>query len=181
MNLNILHNKVFLINIIVVASVLIVIILLNTPTQIDYEELTTIPYDYIPNPYIKGWIPKQLTVDIKQPELFTVDHAVYTATDEIPISVITTTEQQPYPMSPASSILACNSIQPNDTVLVLAIKKMDTTPAVYAVTMNNNTICYFSDPFPTGYNSLVLFVKIDDSNNKEITIKIEIRKVSELG
>jgi len=81
MSLNILHNKAILINIAIVATVLIAIIVLNTPTTIDYEELATIPYDYTPNPFVKGWIPKQITVEVKHPELFIVDHAVYIATN----------------------------------------------------------------------------------------------------
>jgi hypothetical protein len=156
------------------------IIILNTPTTIDYEELVTIPYDYTPNPYVKEWIPKSVTVEIKQPELFTVDYAVYTATDTEILnhySTVTTTEEQPYPMSPASSILVCNSINLNDTVLVIAVKKMDTTPAVYAVNINDKTICHFSDPFPTGYNSIVISAKIDNTD----TVKVEIKKIRELG
>ena len=181
MNLNMLNNKVILINIAVVASVLIVIIILNTPTTIDYEELATVPYDYTPNPFVKGWIPKQITVEVKHPELFAVDHAVYIATnidDDTTNTVTTTTEYQPYPMSPATNILTCDSIHPNDTVLILAIKKMDTTPAVYAVAVNDTIRCYFSDPFPTGYNSLLVFAKIDVNTDN---LKIEIRKVRELG
>ena len=179
MNLNILHNKVILINIAIIASVLITIITLNVPTTIDYEELATIPYDYTPNPFVKGWIPKQISVEVKHPELFVVDHAVYIATNIYDYTANTvTTEYQPYPMSPASSILICDSIHTNDTVLILAVKKSDTTPAVYAVVLDDVIRCYFSDPFPTGYNSIVVFIKVDTNVDN---LRVEIRKVRELG
>jgi hypothetical protein len=164
-----------LINAVVIASVLITIIILNTPTQMDYEELVTVPYDYTPSVYVKEWIPKSVTVEVKQPEFFAVDYALYTATYEM--QAITTKEQQAYPMSPASSMLVCSNISINDTVLVLAVKKMDTTPSVYAIVVNDKTICYFSDPFPTGYNSIVVLAKVDD----EKKMKVEIKKVKELG
>jgi hypothetical protein len=168
-----------LINAVVIASVFITIIILNTPTQMDYEELTTIPYDYTPSVYVKEWIPKSSNsnqnVEVKQPEFFAVDYALYTATYEM--QAITTKEQQAYPMSPASSMLVCSNISINDTVLVLAVKKMDTTPSVYAIVVNDKTICYFSDPFPTGYNSIVVLAKVDD----EKKMKVEIKKVKELG
>ena len=179
MNLNILHNKIILINIAIVTTALIVIIMLNVPTRIDYEELATIPYDYTPNPTVNEWIHKQVTVEVKQPELFSIDYATYTVT--VPVlnhTVTSTTEYQPYPMNPAVSILVCDSINPDDTVLVLAIKKMDTTSAVYAIIIDNTVRCYFSDPFPTGYNSIVIYVKIE---SKIDNIKVEIRKVRELG
>jgi hypothetical protein len=171
------RNKVVLINAVVIASVLITIITLNTPTQMDYEELVTIPYDYTPSVYVKEWIPKSSNqnVEVKQSELFAVDYALYTATYEMQRTA--TKEQQPYPMSPASSILVCNNISINDTVLVLAVKKMDTTPSVYAININDKTICYFSDPFPTGYNSIVVMLKVND----EEKVKVEIKKVKELG
>jgi len=179
MNINILHNKVILINIAIVATVLTVIIILNTPTMIDYEELATIPYDYTPDPFVKGWIPKQITVEVKHPELFIVDHAVYISTNIYDDTTNTvTTEYQPYPMSSASSILICDSIHTNDTVLILAIKKSDTTPAVYAVVLDDGIRCYFSDPFPTGYNSLLIFIKADTNIDN---IRVEIRKIRELG
>jgi hypothetical protein len=174
------RNKVVLINAVVIASVLITIITLNTPTQMDYEELVTIPYDYTPSVYVKEWIPKSVTVEIKQPELFVTDHAVYTVTDTKILNdynTVIATEEQPYPMSPASSMLVCDNIYPNDTVLVLAIKKMDTTPSVYAIVVNDKTICYFSDPFPTGYNSIVVMLKV----NEEEKMKVEIKKVRGLG
>jgi hypothetical protein len=142
----------------------------------DYEELVTIPYDYTPSVYVKEWIPKSVTVEVKQPELFAVDYALYTATYEM--KAITTKEQQAYPMSPASSMLVCSNININDTVLILAIKKMDTTPSVYAIVVNDKTICYFSDPFPTGYNSIVVFTKIDEEEER---VKVEIKKVRGLG
>ena len=174
------RNKVVLINAVVIASVLITIIILNTPTQMDYEELVTIPYDYTPSVYVKEWIPKSVTVEIKQPELFVTDHVVYTVTDTKILNdystVTATTEEQPYPMSPASSMLICSNININDTVLVLAVKKMDTTPSVYAIVVNDVIRCYFSDPFPTGYNSIVVFTKVDEEK-----VKVEIRKVRELG
>jgi hypothetical protein len=170
------RNKVVLINAVVIASVLITIIILNTPTQMDYEELVTIPYDYTPSVYVKEWIPKSVTVEVKQPELFAVDYALYTATYEMQRTA--TKEQQAYPMSPASSMLTCSNISINDTVLVLAVKKMDTTPSVYAIVVNDKTICYFSDPFPTGYNSIVVFTKIDEEEER---VKVEIKKVKELG
>ena len=170
------RNKVVLINAVVIASVLITIIILNTPTQMDYEELVTIPYDYTPSVYVKEWIPKSVTVEVKQPELFAVDYALYTATYEM--KAITTKEQQAYPMSPASSMLVCSNININDTVLVLAVKKMNTTPSVYAIVVNDKTVCYFSDPFPTGYNSIVVFAKVDDEEER---VKVEIKKVRELG
>jgi hypothetical protein len=169
------RNKVVLINAVVIASVLITIIILNTPTQMDYEELVTIPYDYTPSVYVKEWIPKSVTVEVKQPELFAVDYALYTATYEMQRTA--TKEQQAYPMSPASSMLVCSNISINDTVLVLAVKKMDTTPSVYAIVVNDKTICYFSDPFPTGYNSIVVMLKV----NEEEKMKVEIKKVRELG
>jgi hypothetical protein len=169
------RNKVVLINAVVIASVLITIIILNTPTQMDYEELVTIPYDYTPSVYVKEWIPKSVTVEVKQPEFFAVDYALYTATYEMQRTA--TKEQQAYPMSPASSMLVCSNISINDTVLVLAVKKMDTTPSVYAIVVNDKTICYFSDPFPTGYNSIVVMLKVDD----EEKVKVEIKKVKELG
>jgi hypothetical protein len=176
------RNKVVLINAVVIASVLITIIILNTPTQMDYEELVTVPYDYTPNVYVKEWIPKSVTVEIKQPELFVTDHAVYTVTDTKILNdystVTATTEEQPYPMSPASSMLVCSNININDTVLVLAVKKMDTTPSVYAIVVNDKTICYFSDPFPTGYNSIVVMLKVNDEEER---VKVEIKKVKELG
>jgi|GEM_PF-2201900 len=171
------RNKVVLINAVVIASVLITIIILNTPVQMDYEELVTIPYDYTPTVYVKEWIPKSSNqkVEVKQPELFVVDYTLYTATYEMQATA--TKEQQAYPMSPASSMLVCSNISINDTVLVLAVKKMDTTPSVYAIVVNDKTICYFSDPFPTGYNSIVAMLKVDD----EEKVKIEIKKVKELG
>jgi hypothetical protein len=169
------RNKVVLINAVVIASVLITIIILNTPTQMDYEELVTVPYDYTPSVYVKEWIPKSVTVEVKQPELFAVDYALYTATYDM--KAITTKEQQAYPMSPASSMLVCSNISINDTVLVLAVKKMDTTPSVYAIVVNDKTICYFSDPFPTGYDSIVVMLKVDE----EERVKVEIKKVRELG
>jgi|LJSS01.1.fsa_nt_gb hypothetical protein len=171
------RNKVVLINAVVIASVLITIIILNTPTQMDYEELATIPYDYTPSVYVKEWIPKSVTVEVKQPEFFAVDYALYTAAYEMQATA-TTEEQQPYPMSPASSMLVCSNISINDTVLVLAVKKMDTTPSVYAIVVNDKTICYFSDPFPTGYNSIVVMLKVNDEEEK---VKVEIKKVKELG
>jgi hypothetical protein len=171
------RNKVVLINAVVIASVLITIIILNTPTQMDYEELVTIPYDYTPSVYVKEWIPKSVTVEVKQPELFAVDYALYTATYEMQRTA--TKEQQAYPMSPASSMLVCSNISINDTVLVLAVKKMDTTPSVYAIVVNDKTICYFSDPFPTGYNSIVVMLKVNDE--EEERVKVEIKKVKELG
>jgi len=170
------RNKVVLINAVVIASVLITIIILNTPTQMDYEELVTVPYDYTPSVYVKEWIPKSVTVEVKQPELFAVDYALYTATYEM--KAITTKEQQAYPMSPASSMLVCSNININDTVLVLAVKKMDTTPSVYAIVVNDKTVCYFSDPFPTGYNSIVVMLKV---NEEEERVKVEIKKVRGLG
>jgi len=169
------RNKVVLINAVVIASVLITIIILNTPTQMDYEELVTIPYDYTPSVYVKEWIPKSVTVEVKQPEFFAVDYALYTATYDM--KATTTKEQQAYPMSPASSMLICSNININDTVLVLAVKKMDTTPSVYAIVVNDKTICYFSDPFPTGYNSIVVMLKV----NEEEKMKVEIKKVRGLG
>jgi len=170
------RNKVVLINAVVIASVLITIIILNTPTQMDYEELVTIPYDYTPSVYVKEWIPKSVTVEVKQPEFFAVDYALYTATYDM--KATTTKEQQAYPMSPASSMLVCSNISINDTVLVLAVKKMDTTPSVYAIVVNDKTVCYFSDPFPTGYNSIVVMLKV---NEEEERVKVEIKKVRELG
>jgi hypothetical protein len=143
----------------------------------DYEELVTIPYDYTPSVYVKEWIPKSVTVEVKQPELFAVDYALYTATYEMQRTA--TKEQQAYPMSPASSMLVCSNISINDTVLVLAVKKMDTTPSVYAIVVNDKTICYFSDPFPTGYNSIVVMLKVNDE--EEERVKVEIKKVKELG
>jgi hypothetical protein len=171
------RNKVVLINAVVIASVFITIIILNTPTQTDYEELATIPYDYTPS-VVKEWIPKSSNqnVEVKQPEFFAVDYALYTATYEM--QATTTEEQQAYPMSPASSMLVCSNININDTVLVLAVKKMDTTPSVYAIVVNDKTICYFSDPFPTGYNSIVVMLKVNDDEEK---VKVEIKKVKELG
>jgi hypothetical protein len=171
------RNKVVLINAVVIASVFITIIILNTPTQMDYEELVTIPYDYTPSVYVKEWIPKSVTVEIKKPELFIVEYAVYTTQHNITATAILTTEEEPYPMSPAASVLVCDAINQDDTVLVLAIKKMDATPAVYAVIINGNGVCYFSDPFPTGYNSIVVMLKVDD----EEKVKVEIKKVRELG
>jgi hypothetical protein len=176
------RNKVVLINAVVIASVLITIIILNTPTQMDYEELVTIPYDYTPTVYVKEWIPKSVTVEIKKPELFIVEYAVYTTQHNITATAILTTEEEPYPMSPAASILVCDAINQDDTVLVLAIKKMDATPAVYAVIINGNGVCYFSDPFPIGYNSIIIFAKINDEyDNKDDKAKVEIMKVRELG
>jgi hypothetical protein len=142
----------------------------------DYEELVTIPYDYTPSVYVKEWIPKSVTIEVKQPEFFAVDYALYTATYEMQRTA--TKEQQAYPMSPASSMLVCSNISINDTVLVLAVKKMDTTPSVYAIVVNDKTICYFSDPFPTGYNSIVVFTKIDEEEER---VKVEIKKVRGLG
>jgi hypothetical protein len=55
---------------------------------------------------------------------------------------------------------------------------MDITPSVYAIVVNDKTICYFSDPFPTGYNSIVVMLKVDDDEEK---MKVEIKKVKELG
>jgi hypothetical protein len=55
---------------------------------------------------------------------------------------------------------------------------MDTTPSVYAIVVNDKTICYFSDPFPTGYNSIVVFTKIDEEEER---VKVEIKKVRGLG
>ena len=81
-------------------------------------------------------------------------------------------------MSPATSILLCDSIHTNDTVLILAVKKSDTTPAVYAVVLDDVIRCYFSDPFPTGYNSIVVFIKVDTNVDN---LGVEIRKVRELG
>jgi hypothetical protein len=170
------RNKVVLINAVVIASVLITIIILNTPTQMDYEELVTIPYDYTPSVYVKEWIPKSVTVEVKQSEFFAVDYALYTATYEMQRTA--TKEQQAYPMSPASSMLVCSNISINDTVLVLAVKKMDTTPSVYAIVVNGNVLCYFSDPFPTGYNSIVVMLKVNDEEER---VKVEIKKVKELG
>jgi len=182
MNLFTHHNKIILINIGIIASVLIIIIVLNTPTTIDYEELITIPNNYTPRPFIEG-TSVQTQIKVSYPDEFIVEHAVYTVndtdvdTDTAVSDVVITTEYQPYPMSPAGSILVCDDIQPDDTVLVLAVTKTDTAPAVYAIIINDAIRCYFSDPFPTGYNSIVVFTRLDITDN----LKVEIRKIKELS
>jgi len=176
LNINILNNKVILINIAIVTIVIIAIIILNTPTTIDYEELITIPNNYTPRPFVEG-TPVQIPIKVTYPDEFIVQYSIYTVSDTATAGVITT-EYQPYPMSPASSILICDDIQPDDTVLVLAITKTDTTPAVYAVVLDDVIRCYFSDPFPTGYNSIVVFIKVDTNVDN---LRVEIRKIRELN
>ena len=176
MNLNMFSNKVILINIAIVTTVIIAIIILNTPTTIDYEELITVPNNYTPRPFVEG-TPVQTQIKVSYPDEFIIEHAVYTVTDTAVSDVVITTEYQPYPMSPASSILACDDIQPDDTVLVLAVTKTDTAPAVYAIIINDAVRCYFNDPFPTGYNSIVVFTRLDITDN----LKVEIRKIKELS
>jgi len=177
LNINILNNKVILINIATITTVIIAIIVLNTPTTIDYEELITVPNNYTPRPFVEG-TPVQTQIKVSYPDEFIIEHAVYTVTDTATAvsDVVITTEYQPYPMSPASSILACDSIQADDTVLVLAVTKTDTAPAVYAIIINDAVRCYFSDPFPTGYNSIVVFARLNTDN-----LKVEIRKIKELS
>ncbi|MEM4323952.1 MAG: hypothetical protein QXO37_08870, partial [Candidatus Nitrosocaldaceae archaeon] len=66
--------------------------------------------------------------------------------------------------------------------LALAIKKVAEDPAVYGIKVNNDRIiCYISDPFPTGYNSIIIYTTIAIEDIEDKVIRIEISKIRSLG
>lgn len=176
---------------IITISIVILMLVGLKQSTIDYEDLPTYPSDYMPrlegvNEYqAKVIADNDLIVEYRLGH-FSPEEAIAVDT-AIEVEVM---ERKPLPMSPASSssYLLPKVIRLEERLegreeltLGLAIISKGDTPAVYAVKVNNITIAYVSDPFPTGNNNIVLYTHIDiikDSmKDNVVTIKVERLKV----
>lgn len=169
---SLLHNKVIIFNIAVIAGVLIFLVIANIQQEIDLEEYATVPYDHTPqlielNEY-------EGNVDIAyDKDTFQIDYRIGSFILK-GVAVTEIKEDRPLPMSPAGSMFSIP--REGNLTLTIAVKKITEDPAVYMLNVNDNLVAYFSDPFPTGYNSIVLYTMLE----KKDTVKIEISKVKTL-
>ena len=170
------HNKVLLFNIVVITGILIFLLIANIQQETDIEEYATIPFDHDPS-LLEGELNTNVEL-VYDKDTFKVDYRIFKNTHNtvttLPITEIR--EDRPLPMSPATSIFyIIDPLTTNNNeirwMVAVAVKKITDEPAVYMLKVNDKIIAYFSDPFPTGYNSIIIYTLM---NSVE---KIEISKV----
>lgn len=173
-------NKVALFNIILVSSVLIFLLITNVQQEVNIEEYATIPFDNIPILLEGGGEEYNGEVELAyDKDTFQIQYRI----GKFPLTgeVIDCNESKPLPLSPATSIFYLDSLSVGEgsLSLALAIKKIAEDPAVYGIKIEDNIVCYFSDPFPTGYNSIIIYttIAIEDKDK----VRIEISKIRSLG
>lgn len=177
---SLLHNRILMFNTAVIASVVIFLAVANMQQETDLEEYATIPYDH--TPVLREQNERDDIELVYDRDTFQVEYRVfrYTLTDTL-TSIAATEESKPLPMSPATTVFYLY----NDTVttaadrawmIAVAVKKVTDEPAVYMLRINDRTVAYFSDPFPTGHNSIVIY-----SLDTISSVKIEISKVRTLS
>lgn len=176
------HNKVLLFNIAVIAGILIFLLIANIQQETDIEEYTTIPFDHDPLLLEEQEYTNNVEL-VYDKDTFKVDYRIFKFKNTLTHNVTTITEireDRPLPMSPATSIFYIdpltkdNNSSNNDIrwIIAVAVKKVTDEPAVYMLKVNDKIIAYFSDPFPTGYNSIIIYTLTDIEE-----VKIEISKV----
>ena len=170
---SILHNKILLFNIIVISAVIIFLLITNIQHEVDLEEYVTIPYDH--SPILRE--PNEYT-DIEviyDKDTFQLEYSVFKNNNNTTHCIsIEDNKEKALPMSPTTTVyFICGE---GVWTVAVAVKKITDEPAVYMLKVNDRIVAYFSDPFPTGYNSILLYSTVADAK-----IKIEINKVERLG
>ncbi|MEM3092723.1 MAG: hypothetical protein QXI92_03380 [Candidatus Nitrosocaldus sp.] len=179
---SILHNKVAIFNIILVSAILIFLLITNVQQELNIEEYATIPFDNTPLLEVKHEYEGEVEL-IYDKDTFQIEYRIGKWNTAIAKVVVITgcNEDKPLPMSPATSIFYLDSLSLGEgsLSLALAIKKVAEDPAVYGIKIEDNIVCYFSDPFPTGYNSIIIYttIAIEDKDK----VRIEISKIRSLG
>lgn len=187
---SILHNKVTIFNIILVSAIALFLLIANVQQEVNIEEYATIPFDN--TPILEG-VKHEYEGEIEllyDKEGFMIEYSIGkfllepTAMEAVVVEeeVITDScseEDKPLPLSPATSIFYIHNNGSSSLFLslALAVKKVTEDPAVYSIKVNDRVICYISDPFPTGYNSIIIYTAIEVSDK----VRIEISKVRTLG
>lgn len=171
-----LHNKVLLFNIVVIAGVLIFLLIANIQQETDIEEYATIPYDH--DPTLLGGENTSNIELVYDKDTFKVDYRIFKNTlnhnTVTTLQISEVREDKPLPMSPATSIFYIDPLNSKEGwIIAIAIKKVTNEPAVYMLKVNDKIIAYFSDPFPTGHNSIIIYTLVNPIEE----IKIEINKV----
>ncbi|MEM4323937.1 MAG: hypothetical protein QXO37_08795 [Candidatus Nitrosocaldaceae archaeon] len=175
-------NKVALFNIILVSSVLIFLLITNVQQEVNIEEYATIPFDNTP---VLEEVKHEYNGEVElvyDKDTFQIEYRIgkwNTTVGEVVVITGCNEESKPLPMSPATSIFYLDSLSVGEgsLSLALAIKKVAEDPAVYGIKIEDNIVCYFSDPFPTGYNSIIIYTTIEDKDK----VRIEISKIRSLG
>lgn len=194
---SLLHNKVALFNITLIAAVIVFLAVANIQQEVNIEDYATVPFDYTPILLEEHDYTGSVEL-VYDKDTFQIDYRI--GRFPIPVEVMTVTiteasreDNRPLPMSPSASVF--HILSKGDLSLAIAIKKIAEDPAVYSIKINDRVVAYFSDPFPTGHNSIVIYTVIDGiyakdtkdtttdttTNTAKDTIKIEISKVRTLG
>lgn len=172
----------FHVAVIVTAIIAIAMIGLRQST-INFEDLPTYPHDYVPR--LEG-VNEYYAEVIAVKDIIVVEYKLgHFPIPEEAIPILAIEENKPLPLSPVSaSYLLPKAITIEERIegrveltLALAIISKGDTPAVYRLRVNGITLAYFSDPFPTGNNNLVLYTKIDIIKGEEVKVEIERVKV----
>lgn len=174
----------FHVAVIVTAIIAIAMIGLRQST-INFEDLPTYPHDYVPR--LEG-VNEYYAEVIAVKDIIVVEYRLgHFPIPEEAIPILAIEERKPLPLSPASSsYLLPKAITIEERLegrveltLALAIISNgdNNTPAVYVLKVNGIAIAYFSDPFPTDNNNLVLYTKIDIIKGEEVKVEIERVKV----
>ncbi|MEO9365194.1 MULTISPECIES: hypothetical protein [Candidatus Nitrosocaldus] len=172
----------FHVAVIVTAIIAIAMIGLRQST-INFEDLPTYPHDYVPR--LEG-VNEYYAEVIAVKDIIVVEYKLgHFPIPEEAIPILAIEENKPLPLSPVSaSYLLPKAITIEERIegrveltLALAIISKGDTPAVYRLRVNGIAIAYFSDPFPTGNNNLVLYTKIDIIKGEEVKVEIERVKV----
>lgn len=170
---SLLHNRIILFNVAVIAGALIFLLIANIQQEIDLEEYATVPFDYIPDLLeTQGY--EGIVDTAYDKDKFQIDYRVGSFVLK-GIQIEEVREDRPLPMSPAGSIFSIP--REGNLSLAIAVRKITDEPAVYNLRINDEVIAYFSDPFPTGYNSIVIYTMLE----KKDIVRIEISKVKTLG
>lgn len=183
-------NKVAIFNIVLVSAILIFLLTSNIQQEINIEEYATIPTDYTP---ILGLTPISTPTKIEErvelqydKDTFLIEYMIGIGKSTDKKEIVCNgdnndNETKPLPLSPATSLyfITSSSSNSSSTLLALAIKKITDEPALYVINIALFTkedydliTCYFSDPFPTGYNSMLLYMPIEADK-----VRIEVKKV----
>lgn len=177
---SLLHNRILMFNIAVITSVIIFLLIANMQQEADIEEYATVPYDHTPALTEANEYTGNVEV-IYDKDTFQIDYRVFRFKGNPVVTHISATEEgRPLPMSPATTVFYLYNDTTADKawIIAVAVKKITDEPAVYMLRVNDRAVAYFSDPFPTGYNSIVIYSPVYDMNN---SVKIEISKVRTLS
>lgn len=178
---SLLHNRILLFNIVVISAVLIFLLIANVQHGVDIEEYATVPYDHTPALTEANEYTGNVELEYDK-DTFQIDYRIFVSkASDIHTGTIIPEEGRPLPMSPATTVFTAGSFnkEKDNWIIAVAIKKVTDEPAVYMLKVNEQVVAYFSDPFPTGYNSIVIYSSIPDMDSTEV--RIEINKVRTLS